>query len=97
MALRALPNRWNSLHRCRKRERVNLRRAAYHADHERKWTVAHVSETERRPFVPSIAIENVTGDRRHFPYWIDLLLDPVQLAAFFQPRKIVLKVRIGHG
>src|SRR5205814_5884253 len=55
-----------------------------------------VTKPQRRPLVPAVTVEDVARDRRHFPCGIDLLLDPVQLAAIFEAREIILQVRVGH-
>ena len=83
MALRALPDFGYLIHRRRQRESVNLWRAPDYADHQRKWTLAHMLKAQRWAIVPAIAIENMTRDRRYFPGGIDALLDPVQFAVAF--------------
>jgi hypothetical protein len=77
VALPSLPNCWNVVHRSRKSERVNRRRAADNTDNQRHFTFAHPPKTQGRPVVPAITVEDVSGDGGDFPRRVNRLLNPV--------------------
>ena len=96
MTLSAFPDFGDFVYRRRQRQRIDFRRAADHADHQGKLADADLAKAQRRSFVPAVAVEAVARDCRHFPGWVDALLDPVELAGCFQARQIFLQVVMGH-